>query len=282
MEIPNYGFQSPWSIGVVRLDKKMIKYFILIILVLQSCKNSSVKEPIIQKKANSVMVFDDSFMEIRELSDGSIVQFKELSESEFNNFSKNITGKPIMYNDSLVCYNLLNGKVLVKSDDVLALFDNIHDINKLLADFEKKDKNGQEILFNKNKYNENFPEYSNLLVEQLCKALNIEMPAQFDYDFLVIIENRIARKESPKVFAMQNFLSIIALFGETLKNSNKTSNWKMNLSSDSVTWNPYYVINGKEYNFFCYLFEDIYSEPHLSKNFLTELFKTMQTIVQQK
>lgn len=78
-------------------------------------------------------------------------------------------------------------------------------------------------------------------------------------------------------FQKRHLLALIALLGEVLIKKHNAE-WHMKLASDNVTYNPYLNINGKQVQFFTYLFEDIFIKDHPPKLLLTDIYETVNEI----
>ncbi len=212
-----------------------------------------------------------------DLSDGTHINCQDLDEREYYDLLKK-TGNPVPRYEKeygLDVRILEDGKVLIKESDYYTLYFSLDDLEKVLMDSVRQ-SGGRELMLNKNIYGSLFPEKTSELIGQLCIALKIsKTPA--DVELLTLIDRKIDALQDPLEFKRQYFINLCALIGEAYIGTGKAQ-WKMKLSDDGVTWNPYLIIKKQEVNFFVYLYEDIFLVSANKERGLLEIYETIGDI----
>jgi hypothetical protein len=212
------------------------------------------------------------------LNDGTEVKCKALTKSEYELMVKASTGGLIRQsndNYDIEAHRLKNNQVLVKEGEYYTLYNNLDDLNKVLEN-SVPPGNGVEILRNKNQYGSLFPERTEQLVRELCADLKIQYQEP-DETLLRKIDVMIGRMDDADSFNEKHFINFLATIGEAIVKNSK-ARWYMKLASDGVTWNPYLIINGKQIQFFSYLYEDIFLTESNRAGLLVEIYETINDI----
>ncbi len=216
-----------------------------------------------------------------ELNNGMTIKCQMLNKIEFYQILKENNGilleKYSISFEQLEVYELSNKNVLVKEDDYYTLYYSLSDLDSVLAnasDFAS----GQVILLNKNPYGKDFPNHTSKLIQELLQNLNIPTNLPINKDILKLVDTEIFKINGYQNFERDHFIHLIAIVGEVLKND-FNANWEMNLSSDGKTWNPYLKIKGNDFEFFTYLYEDIFLTEKRKEPVLLETYLTVNAIV---
>lgn len=215
-------------------------------------------------------------METIELKDGSFVNCTSLNFEEFESLRSN--SRPAQLSNfsehlDVEVYVLKNDEVLAAQNGYYMLFKNVNDLEKILADDDSSTR-VSEILFNKNPFGKDFPFYTSRLIHDLTWQLDIQY-TNFDEQLLTSIDDKLNHLPHSSEFKKTHLLNFIAVVGEVLIKQQNVK-WKMMLSDDNQTWNPYLQAKNDS-AFFVDLYEDIYvnqpSETLLKQNY--ELTKVL-------
>lgn len=211
-----------------------------------------------------------------ELSNGTFVKCKSLSNIEFNKLRNGADGpiEKFKMQFGAEVYQLDNSEVIAGDEGYYMLFDNVGDVEKVLADH--KSSNGTEILSNKNPFGKDFPHQTDVLIRELTDTLSVNY-VEANEKLLRDLDDKLKKVPNISEFSKKHMINFIAVIGEVLINK-KNAQWEMILSSDGKTWNPYLKMHNRPVEFFTYVYEDIYSKEN-SRPFLSEIYETMTFIV---
>lgn len=208
-----------------------------------------------------------------ELSNGAFVKCKSLTFSEFEALrliaSEGLIEKFRKQFD-VEAYRLNNQEIIASEGGYYMLFENTSDLEQVLKD--NHSTHGTEILNNKNPYGKEFPKQTDALIKELTESLSVNY-VQVDEQLLKELDNKITRLPNGSEFKKKKLINLIAVIGEVLIQKNKIE-WKMVLSSDGKTWNPYLQSNTRTIKFFIDLYEDIYIKRKNGSSLL-ELYETI-------
>ncbi|QDW25199.1 hypothetical protein FFJ24_010405 [Pedobacter sp. KBS0701] len=211
-----------------------------------------------------------------ELSNGTFIKCKSLSNIEFNKLRNGAVGPIAKFKMQfgVEVYQLNKSEVIAGDEGYYMLFDNVGDVEKVLADH--KSSNGTEILSYKNPFGKDFPRQTDLLIRELADTLSVNY-IEVDEKLLRDLDDKLKKVPNSSEFNKRHMINFIAVVGEVLIKKKKTQ-WEMILSSDGKTWNPYLNMHNRPVEFFTYVYEDIYSKGN-SMPFLSEIYETMNIIL---
>jgi hypothetical protein len=197
--------------------------------------------------------------DIAKLSNGEQIETIDLSTKQYNDTLKKYKNLKRVYNaitiaePEIVIYEMEDSHILVSSDGYHSIYKSLNDLIKVMNDF---DGQGIEILSDINVYGENFPIHTSKLINELYVLLDYNSKEQLKCD-LDVLDNKIKIiKNINKDFNDNNLLKYIALVGEIITNENG-GHWKMYLSKDNKTWNPYIVVDNNNIDIVSYAYEDM-------------------------
>jgi len=208
-----------------------------------------------------------------ELSNGTFVRCKSLSFSEFEALRLTASEgliKKVRKQFGVDAYQLNNEGVIASEGGYYILFENTSDLEQVLKD--NQSTHGTEILNNKNPYGKEFPKQTDALIKELTEALSVDY-LQADEQLLKELDNKITRLPNASEFKKKKLINLIAVIGEVLITKNKIK-WKMVLSSDGKTWNPYMQSDIRTIQFFTDLYEDIYIQGKIDSS-LSEVYEAI-------
>lgn len=176
-------------------------------------------------------------------------------------------------------YELINSKkVIVVNNEAVSIFFNIGDFRKVYNDITANLIIQEEIMFNKNPYNNNFVEVAKDIGEGFIKELGLNFQDS-TYSLLKKVDDIINRDNSRKEYVEKNFIKVLALIGELLRTKHKGINWEVELSNiDKQTWSPYIRYKNRKIPIFLHLFEYIESEKDFD-NVLTDFYDSMEALL---
>jgi hypothetical protein len=204
--------------------KFLIKYYFALAFLIQNCSSMNhIRNAI-------AYVEDDEFIKIVEGKD-----YKFLSE--YIGKYGMLVHKKVDEDIYMVYYNSMTFRITGKNS--LKLF-RLHP-DKVIKQLgiTPPDMAPREALYKKNPYNKDFPEHTDELIKELLNKLQINNTTDLNESLFELIDQRLGKMGKPKKFLDQNFLNIIALFGEALKRRYPDYKWEMELSDlDGETWSP--------------------------------------------
>lgn len=202
------------------------------------------------------LCFDDVPLYYSFLSDGSCIKYKVLDDDHYSQIILDTTKIDLSDQYSLEGLTIYKFKnlIIVKDEFNVVMYYSEVDYNKVLDDYSE---DGLEILNGLNVYNELFPERINDIIINLFGNLNLPIPSKIEVSHLNLIDSIINSKEDSVLEVRKNFMGIIAVIGELI-NQKKGTSWKMILSDDNKTWNPYLILGNDEISFFEYIYEDVF------------------------
>lgn len=220
-------------------------------------------------------------MDSIKLSNGLKIKCKSLEKAEYETITKDGAGKPIakfkeLYNIDV--HQLTNGQVVVNENDYYTLYFSLEDLDAVLQDATGAAE-GVEMMQHINVYGEAFPAQTTDLIKQLLSLLHMEYTSPTPA-LLNEIDAKINQLEDPQSFREDNLISFVALLGELFINKDQAE-WRMELASDGVTWNPYMLVRGEPVQFFGYLYEDIFINQSNYDQLLSEVYETVNEIIKQ-
>jgi len=217
-------------------------------------------------------------MDVIELNDGTSISCKALEKAEYDSLLKK--SDSTIYLDkykglySLDVHLLGNGEVLIHESGYYTLYYRLSDLDRLLSQDNHSDR--RELLLNKNVYGEKFPSHTKQLIDGLLQSLALR-DSVYNDNLLLSIDNKINKLKNGDEFKKTHFINLIAVVGEVLLKK-YTGFWNMELDLDGKTWNPYLTISGNKFQFFIYLYEDVFFK-RTHEYTLSEINDTMQIII---
>ncbi|WP_316847133.1 hypothetical protein [Pedobacter psychrodurus] len=194
-----------------------------------------------------------------ELGNGSFVKCKPLTLEEFDvlrlGTKKEAINKFKLQFDIEV-YKLDNSEVIVKDQGYSMLFYSIEDVEVVYLEVSNCPQ-GVEILAGKNPFGKGFPDHTKTLIKELSDALDIKN-ANLSEQLLTDMDERLRKLPNSSEFKKKHILHFIAVIGQLLSEK-RNAKWKMILSSDEKTWNPYLESNGQQFQITADLYENIYN-----------------------
>ena len=227
----------------------MRNFFYIFIIIIVGCQQNEKNMNIKFKK--------------NKLSNGESIESSSINEVQYLKYLKDLKLKRI-YNSlttddpELLLYELPDGNILVSSDGYNTIYKNLNDLIKVINDYTPQ---GIEILHGLNPYKDKFPENVNDLISEIWNDLGLNVDEKNYLDALDISIN----KTEKEIFDQKHFINYIALIGDKLINQ-YGGEWKMILSSDGETWNPYIVVNNINVDIVAYMYEDIIVNGDTLKN----------------
>lgn len=195
--------------------------------------------------------------------------------------------KPSYYYDKEKKYKIheaVNSKkvLVVYNDESLLVYDSMKEFDMVFNDVTNNKVIQEEIMKNKNPYEEKFPEISRQLTENFLLTFGLSLNIDTN-ELLIQLDNNIEKTISDKKpFFFENFLNIIALIGELLKAKYSESTWEMILSDiDNETWSPYLLYKGYRLHIFTYLMEDI-DDGITFVHFLSDFYFSMESLLKRR
>ncbi|TWP30210.1 hypothetical protein ETU08_06525 [Apibacter muscae] len=200
------------------------------------------------------------------------VDYIELTTKQFEKIMQDSSNFQILKPDfsSASVYKLSSGNILVSEEGYHTLYRNVDDYRKIVDDYNEiisNHGNNIEILYGQNIYNDKFPEKTKFLVKELLGELDIDTKSVLSIDLLREVEEKAIK--SNKIYEI-NIINFIAIVGETVLKDYK-GEWRMELSKDGETWNPFLLIEGKRIEITSYVYEDLMDreEPNLILSYQT-------------
>jgi hypothetical protein len=262
------------------------KLFLVLFLLAFSCKNDETVKNKFEARKNRTNKMYKKRPSFKWLDNGELVRVETYNQQEFESLMNKYDGikeQELSSGYKTNIYRLSNGHYMVsKFGNFYGYYFSESDLLKSVND--RKDKpeiSICSILFNKNPYNERFPENTEVKIDELMKELKISK-FQLDSEALRKVDEKInsMTEEDSYKFRYKFFLNMIAIVGEVYRKAYRKYNpsWNMMLDEyDNKTWTPYIEIKGNIISFISYLKEDMFDETETDYPLL-EAFETMRDI----
>ena len=160
----------------------------------------------------------------------------------------------------LKTYLLRDHSIIVVEHDTFAEFENVNELDTFLS----KHKWEEQILYNKNPFNADFPMHTQNLIDSLLSYLNIpQKNRKLDRTLIYSVNEQFVARQKSEELREKFLLNIIALVGEVIIHE-REAKWEMNLSEDDqVTWNPDLNYKGHRIALTVYVFESLFVHVHV-------------------
>lgn len=152
-------------------------------------------------------------------------------------------------------FRLKSGEGIVERHGNYTFYKSYDDLVKVFENFDLLAK-PVEILYGRNKFGEDFPKYSDEIINSMLTELNIPK-SLISEDLLRKVDSAIDRLKDPDEFRDEYFINCVAIVGELLIKNNSCK-WNMSLSDDGETWNCHLSYKGETIIIVKYLYEDMF------------------------
>jgi hypothetical protein len=187
------------------------------------------------------------------LQTGELIALEIISAQDFSILTQDRSCRALTHEviskSQRVAYMLPNSKVACKGNSSYSLFNSEQEFIKFCAD-SLSGYSGQEILLGLNKYGVNFPNNTYHLIDYLCSICDCKYSNNKSVDdglqSVISDVDEAIRNKLTLLQKWECFINFIALIGESVIQDNSAIKWRMQLSDDNKTWNPYLCNGSKE------------------------------------